>query len=78
MENHFMLVVCLVNDIWSSKQRCQIYWKGNVLERSFSMKCVSILEILPVVEICNSCIFREILGKLQHETAPNYTLQIKV
>lgn len=45
-----MLVVCLVNDIWSSKQRCQIYWKGNVLERSFSMKCVSILEILPKVK----------------------------
>lgn len=50
MENHFMLVVCLVNDIWSSQQRCQIYWKGNVLERSFSMKCVNILEILPKVK----------------------------
>lgn len=50
MENHVMLVVCLVNDIWSSQQRRQIYWKGNVLERSFSMKCVSILEILPVVK----------------------------
>lgn len=56
MENRFMFVVCLVNDIWSSQQRCQIYWKGSALKKSFSMKCVNILEILPVVKLCNSCI----------------------
>lgn len=26
------------------------------LKKSFSMKCVNILEILPVVKLCNSCI----------------------